>query len=475
MMPSDGEVQMKRWMRFLCLIVVALLTLMLSGCGLLTGDSSGSSGDTVGDGPPVICFEAPLRKSDVQRVAWPSYSPDEQKRQAEVCQRVAQEYTDLGYRIVVTTQGPESGDLVDCVDKYSVADALDPPPPPLPVELPADVQPQLMEVDVHPEMRCPTDTIPFTRPSFSGYVFGDTGATSLDDWIQNYQVVGVPGAQYRLYAGMATVAPNQGGDVSINAFGGDIEPKTMSVLEMVVGCRQNGVMWQQVGIAASRDKMNYNRRKGGTMNDGRLRLQVEFLTAGDTSTGPKHGGWHNLTTVSDFKPPTWRPYSPDVAFAASTISTPGVLPQYESRYYIQNFNGNWWVGINGYWLGYYPAELFGTGPSNLFATQACEVDWYGEVAAYATTPWTTTDIGSGHFAAEGFGYATYFRDPFYVGIDAAKTSHWLDEDPKLLGDVSPSVTACYSKSPLQSGNAPWDRFFFADGTGGDLDGCQYPP
>jgi hypothetical protein len=111
--------------------------------------------------------------------------------------------------------------------------------------------------------------------------------------------------------------------------------------------------------------------------------------------------------------------------------------QYESLYQIKflpdsgGTNGNWWVGHNGYWLGYYPGKLFGEGPSNLLASNACEVDWYGEVHDSTPETWTWTDMGSGRFASEGWGNAAYFRDPSYVSLDAAGTWSWPDSDPSV--------------------------------------------
>ena len=37
--------------------------------------------------------------------------------------------------------------------------------------------------------------------------------------------------------------------------------------------------------------------------------------------------------------------------------------QYESFYQIKVKDGDWWVGVNDHWLGYYPAKLFAAAPS----------------------------------------------------------------------------------------------------------------
>jgi hypothetical protein len=62
------------------------------------------------------------------------------------------------------------------------------------------------------------------------------------------------------------------------------------------------------------------------------------------------------------------------------------------QFMIEHVAGNWWIGQNGNWFGYYPDTLWG----NAF-TKVGLVQWFGEVAATSTTP--CTDMGNGEFAA----------------------------------------------------------------------------
>jgi hypothetical protein len=362
------------------------------------------------------------------------------------------------------------GDIMDWLDPASVEGSQEEPPPkPSPEELlPAEgLALQLTELDMFPELRGPAGTIPVLRPSFIAYVSGLTGATSLDDFLTNYLVPGVPGGPGRLYAGIASLTPNLGASSWINSFGGEIELGTMSVLEMVVGCPMNGEMWQQIGIAASKDWAN-----NGLPNFGDLvlRVQVEFLTAGSSqeALGDGKGGWDGAS--AGFVHAEGAPYPPGVAIVnPSRINE----DQFESLYNIRFSKGNWWVGWNGNWLGYYPGKLFGEGASNLLASQACEVAWYGEVYDPNSTPtkWTFTDMGSGQFASEGWKKAAIFRNPTYV--DPSEISQWPDAAPP---DANPHNDACYTKSGLGSGPTPWDRFFYVGGPGGDAPnvGCPVP-
>lgn len=85
-----------------------------------------------------------------------------------------------------------SGDTIDRIDSSSVPGAqAQPPPPPLsPQELqPAPgAQPGKTELDIYSELRGPPGTFPAVRPTFAPYISGDTGATSVDDFVTHHQV-----------------------------------------------------------------------------------------------------------------------------------------------------------------------------------------------------------------------------------------------------------------------------------------------
>jgi hypothetical protein len=66
----------------------------------------------------------------------------------------------------------------------------------------------------------------------------------------------------------------------------------------------------------------------------------------------------------------------------------GGTPQFA----IQHFQGNWWVGYNGTWFGFFPDSLWSGGYTKVGLTQ-----WFGEVAANSASP--CTDMGNGLFAS----------------------------------------------------------------------------
>ncbi|CAO2827444.1 unnamed protein product [Amaranthus hypochondriacus] len=81
--------------------------------------------------------------------------------------------------------------------------------------------------------------------------------------------------------------------------------------------------------------------------------------------------------------------------------------------------GNWWMSFgDGTLVGYWPAELF-----THLTNHATMVEWGGEVVN--TRPnglHTSTQMGSGYFAEDGFGKASYFRNLEIVDSDNSLSS-----------------------------------------------------
>src|SRR5262245_33639652 len=115
-----------------------------------------------------------------------------------------------------------------------------------------------------------------------------------------------------------------------------------------------------------------------------LRLQVEFMTAGDGSLGPGKGVWAGTVPTDDFQPYS-STYNHVALGLTLTVSLPG-MPPVASQFWIRLWNGNWWIAWDGVWFGYYPGELFKFSAG--FDTGACEALWYGEAynPGYDTNP-----------------------------------------------------------------------------------------
>jgi hypothetical protein len=396
---------------------------------------------------PALYPEADLPVPARWRVAPTELDAAARRRQAEVDRHIL-EHLYAGYEIVETTQ-TYSGDLIDWVDPESVPGSQIEAPPPLPaVELPEGVELQPTELDRHPELRGPEGMIPIVRPRFARYVSGESGAESIGDHVAREIASGQPAGQNRLYEGYYRSIPHTGVKSYVNqGLVNSVEPGTFTLLETATVC--SGVFpattLELVGATVAKDMAN--------LNDQTQRLRIEFLSSG-LITGNGLGGWDGA--VVGFVPYAGRPYGPNVALLPSVLG--GV--QYESAFVIQNFGGNWWVAHNGNWLGYYPAALF-----DLIKTQGCQAYFYGEVYDPTPNSWTDTDMGTGLFASAGFGLAAYFRNPAYVfnGVDTL-----------LFGasQLVPADPACYSDSLLLTSPAPWNRYFFLGGPGGNAPGCN---
>lgn len=115
--------------------------------------------------------------------------------------------------------------------------------------------------------------------------------------------------------------------------------------------------------------------------------------------------------------------------------------------------GNWWMGFSDNTLvGYWPAELF-----THLAERATMVEWGGEVVnSRANGKHTYTQMGSGQFAEDGFGKASYFRNLEVVDSDNSLSS---------VHDISTLAenTNCYNIK--SSYNSEWGTHFYYGGPG----------
>ncbi|KAL3630975.1 hypothetical protein CASFOL_023959 [Castilleja foliolosa] len=115
--------------------------------------------------------------------------------------------------------------------------------------------------------------------------------------------------------------------------------------------------------------------------------------------------------------------------------------------------GNWWMGFGDDTLvGYWPTELF-----THLTDRATMVEWGGEIVnSRANGEHTSTQMGSGHFAEDGFAKASYFRNLEVV-----------DSDNNLIAaqDVSTLAenTNCYNIK--SSYNSEWGTHFYYGGPG----------
>jgi hypothetical protein len=171
----------------------------------------------------------------------------------------------------------------------------------------------------------PLGTIPVYRNHFEGYVSGDSGASSLRDYLENHQEMGRTDGAKRLYAGFRTPTPNTGAVGWVNQFEGSVERGTFSLIEVAVSCRGPNYphTLQQIGIVLSRDSANFG--------DSILSLHVEFFTEGPKNFAINNrGGWDHrqdgLTPVQG-----WSRASPSSGFGAAGQGSKGGFIQEERQ------------------------------------------------------------------------------------------------------------------------------------------------
>ena len=116
-------------------------------------------------------------------------------------------------------------------------------------------------------------------------------------------------------------------------------------------------------------------------------------------------------------------------------------------------HGNWWLEFGqGVLVGYWPAYLF----SHL-GSHASMIQFGGEVVNTRSTGFhTSTQMGSGHFAEEGYGKASYFRNLQIIDWD---NSLLPVSNLRLLAD-HPN---CYDIR--QGKNKLWGTYFYYGGPG----------
>ncbi|MQM00758.1 hypothetical protein Taro_033499 [Colocasia esculenta] len=115
--------------------------------------------------------------------------------------------------------------------------------------------------------------------------------------------------------------------------------------------------------------------------------------------------------------------------------------------------GNWWLRLQGVDMGYWPKEL-----SPYLREGADRVDFGGEVYYFRPGAHTSTQMGSGHFAAEGFKKSSFIKnaqvlDTSYVYRNPPHFYHLIDAE------------RCYDIHVSSKTDGPWGQFFFFGGPG----------
>ncbi|KAK2593629.1 hypothetical protein QQS21_008677 [Conoideocrella luteorostrata] len=184
-------------------------------------------------------------------------------------------------------------------------------------------------------------------------------------------------------------------------------------------------------------------------------LFTYFTTVSHTSDGDSIGGWN--TNVQGWVQVDSQ-YHPGMVFPLSVVD--GDQKDLQIRYLLRE--GNWWLGINDKWAGYYPASMF----SRNGATSATSLEgkgdllyYYGEIYQSETTL-TTTDMGSGHFAQEGYKKAAYIKQITYTDAQENEGDYDGSQGTSVDDENRYSLSAQW-----KSGQDGWGSYFFLGGPG----------
>jgi hypothetical protein len=98
--------------------------------------------------------------------------------------------------------------------------------------------------------------------------------------------------------------------------------------------------------------------------------------------------------------------------------------------------------------------------------KADRLDWYGEIFDQSAPAATSTDMGSGAFANQGWGRAAFSRNLLYMW---SPTQGWWWNS----GAISTTDAACYSADgPYYSSDPNYRNWFYYGGPGKEASGCN---
>ncbi len=152
----------------------------------------------------------------------------------------------------------------------------------------------------------------------------------------------------------------------------------------------------------------------------------------------------------------------------SSVIIGGKVPKYSTSggqqysinlafYRDQGGGHHWWLKVNGSWVGYFPNRLFNI---EGLAEKSAHLDFGGEIIdSYSGNLNTKTDMGSGRFPFEGFGYAAYIKKCRYYDM-SGRSYHASG----LTGQATlPGLWDIGNIS--YSSNEQWGTYFFFGGPG----------
>lgn len=292
--------------------------------------------------------------------------------------------------------------------------------------------------------RCPQGTIPILRLSLDtlkrfesledfrrkvpSHLAGDsarTGSTASHQYAAYYQNV-----------------DNLGAESTLNLWNPAVELASEFSLSQIWVGRGTGAATETVEVGWQ----NYRNLYG----DNNSRLFIYFTP---DNYGP--GGCYNLTCGAFVQTDT----SVVIGGAFAAYSTSGGTQHEVKLFWFKDGTaGHWWLRVGSTWVGYYPRSKF---DANGLIDKGGRVTFGGEIINNQNAGrHTTTDMGSGAFAAQGWQRAAFQRQLQYVDTGNVYRS------PASLAAIT-TDNYCYDSSAVANDTSAggWGRYFYFGGPG----------
>jgi hypothetical protein len=281
---------------------------------------------------------------------------------------------------------------------------------------------------------CPQRTVPIRRITMDIL----KNFRTLDDFFLKSQPKKGPTAKHQ-YAHAYRLGDNWGAQTILNVWG----PYTGRSDEFSLA-----QMWVTRGSGSTLETVEAGWQKYRDFyGDYRPRLFIYF-----TPDNYGSGGCYNLTCGA-FVQVNNSVYIGGGFTNISQHPHPSTAWEFKLRWQKDGTEGNWWLKYGDTWVGYYPRSKF---DSNGLRSKAGEVDFGGEITNKGTDH-THTDMGSGHFPGDGFGYAAYQRQIRYITTANVWGTHLSLTDSRSDND-------CYDIKVSDS-SGDWERYFYFGGPG----------
>ncbi|MCJ1327618.1 hypothetical protein MMC10_004289 [Thelotrema lepadinum] len=309
-------------------------------------------------------------------------------------------------KIMATTTTP-MGQTVDWIPVESQGTIASPPPKPAP-KSGDNVTFATPELAMDGAQKGPEGTVPVLRKNLDGLKFDEP----LEKFLNKLHGTRRTGKQDSTLSAQAGGVHRYGSSQqAVTCYGGS---GTLSYWNPAVQTNgdfsllQTGMInTQQVEQTAEAGWQVFQALNGDTGSH----LFTYYTTNGYASSGNNVGGYDTSVTGwvqvdgTVFPGTVFSPYS----------SREG--SQYAMGIQYQLYQGNWWLAVNGTFIGYYPASLYaknGT-TANTLGDHATDIGWWGEVYDDQSEAGgrTTTDMGSGQFPSGGWQQSAYMNNLTY--------------------------------------------------------------